>query len=91
MSFKTITYFDSLSLPTCTDYYAQCFNDGKGPGRTGLRGQNPTHIENVEANWTQPGQFYYDRAGATIGYIPRPGETLADLEVRHFPAQFPPF
>ena len=61
-------------------YYAQCFSNGKGPGRNSLRGQNPTHIENVEANWTQPGQFYYDRAGGTIGYILRTGETVADLE-----------
>jgi hypothetical protein len=41
---------------------------------------SPTHLENVASSWTQPGQFYYDRAGGSIGYIPRAGETLADLE-----------
>ena len=54
-------------------YYAQCFNNGKGPGRTGYRGMNPTHLENVDSNWTQPGQFYYDRKHATIGYTPPRG------------------
>ena len=61
-------------------YYAQCFANGKGPGRTGDRGVNPTHLENVEGNWSYPGQFYYDRKNALIGYIPRKGETVADLE-----------
>ena len=41
---------------------------------------NPTTIENVLSNFTQPGQFYYDRAAATISYIPRPGETVDILE-----------
>jgi hypothetical protein len=61
-------------------YYAQCFNNGKGPGRQGKRGQNPTHIENVASNFSYPGQFYYDRAKGSIGYILRDGETVADLE-----------
>ena len=61
-------------------YYAQCFTNGRGPGRTGYRGMNPTSIENVASNWSYPGQFYYDRAGGSIGYIPRPGETAAMLE-----------
>lgn len=61
-------------------YYAQCFNNGKGPGRTGARGNNPTSIENVAENFTQPGQWYYDRAEAQIWYLPRAGETAAMLE-----------
>lgn len=58
-------------------YYPQCFNNGQG----GMwnRGHFPTHLENVETNWTQPGQFYYDRAAGRIGYIPRAGETAATL------------
>eukprot|EP00038_Savillea_parva_P009887 m.186474 g.186474 ORF g.186474 m.186474 type:complete len:922 (+) comp16782_c0_seq1:76-2841(+) len=60
-------------------YYAQCFDNGKGPGRTSYRGMNPTTLENVASNWTQPGEFYYDRAAGRIGYIPRPGETAATL------------
>ena len=39
-------------------YYSQCFNNGKGPGRQGKRGQNPTHLENVASNFSFPGQFY---------------------------------
>eukprot|EP01079_Euglenida_sp_SAG-EU17-18_P011234 gene11234-2042_t len=61
-------------------YYAQCFNDGHGPGRQGYRGMNPTTLENVATNWTQPGEFYYDRAAARIGYIPRQGEDVHTLE-----------
>ena len=60
-------------------YYAQCFSNGRGPGRTGYRGMNPTSIENVASNWSYAGQFYYDRAGGSIGYIPRPGETVRRL------------
>lgn len=41
---------------------------------------NPTSIENVEANFSYPGQFYYDRAGGIISYMPRDGETAATLE-----------
>ena len=37
-------------------------------------------MENLGTNWTQPGEFYYDRAAASIGYIPRAGETVATLE-----------
>ena len=69
-------------------YYAKCFNNGKGAGRsltcTGshCRGRNPTSIENVGLNATgnAPGHWYYDRSGATISYIPRAGETAATLE-----------
>jgi hypothetical protein len=61
-------------------YYAQCFSNGVGPGRQGARGRNPTHIENVEGNWSFPGQFYYDRAGGSIGYILRADESITDLE-----------
>ena len=63
--------------------YTQCFTNGKGAGRKqglGGRGNNPTHLENVASNWSYPGQFYYSRKDKTIGYIPRPGETAADLE-----------
>jgi pectate lyase len=60
-------------------YYPKCFSNGKGADKK-TRGINPTHLENVGTNFTQPGQFYYDRAGASIGYIPRQGETAADLE-----------
>jgi hypothetical protein len=69
-------------------YYAQCFTNGEGPGRSlscegqQCRGRNPTSIENVGLNATDnaPGTFYYDRAGATISYVPREGETIATLE-----------
>ena len=37
-------------------------------------------IENVASNWSFAGQWYYDRKNATIGYIPRAGETVAQLE-----------
>ena len=69
-------------------YYAQCFTNGKGPGRSltckgeKCRGRNPTSIENIGLNKTgnTPGHWYYDRKGATISYVPRPGETEATLE-----------
>eukprot|EP01043_Picozoa_sp_COSAG02_P061182 COSAG02_NODE_8167_length_2681_cov_2.087529_2_plen_502_part_00 len=69
-------------------YYAQCFTNGEGPGRslscTGqqCRGRNPTSIENVGLNASDnaPGTFYYDRAAATISYVPREGETTSTLE-----------
>lgn len=61
-------------------YYQQCFNNGNGPGRQSKRGMNPTMLENVASNWTYPGQFYYDRAQATMGYIPRKDETIAMIE-----------
>jgi hypothetical protein len=54
-------------------FYAQCFNNGKGPGRTSARGNNPTHLENVAENFTAPGQWYYDRAESQIWYMLRPG------------------
>jgi hypothetical protein len=51
-------------------YYAQCFTNGKGVGRSltcegeQCRGRNPTSIENVGLNASdnKPGTFYYDRA-----------------------------
>ena len=46
----------------------------------GLWHKFPTALENLGTNWTQPGQFYYDRAAASIGYIPREGESVAMLE-----------
>ena len=61
-------------------YYAQCFNNGKGPGWSltckgeECRGRNPTVIENVDLNATgsnAPGTFYYDRQAATISYVTR--------------------
>lgn len=69
-------------------YYAQCFTNGKGKGRSlscsgeQCRGRNPTSIENVGLNATvnAPGTFYYDRKAATISYVPREGETAATLE-----------
>ena len=69
-------------------YYAQCFTNGKGPGRSlsckgqQCRGRNPTSIENVGLNASDnaPGTFYYDRAAATISYVLREGETIATLE-----------
>lgn len=67
-------YFDSFPWIFFRYYYLQCFNNGQG-GDKGPRGRNPTSLENVASNFTQPGQFYYDRAGATISYIPRAGET----------------
>jgi hypothetical protein len=38
------------------------------------------YIENVLGNLSQPGQFYYDKAGAEILYIPRAGESIAMVE-----------
>jgi len=46
----------------------------------GLRRKFPTAIENLSTNFTQPGQFYYDRAAGVIRYIARPGETIDTLE-----------
>ena len=62
-------------------YYASCFHDlPVDVDYPRSRGRNPTHLENVESNWTLPGQFYYDRAQGSMGYIPRAGETVALLE-----------
>jgi beta-glucuronidase len=58
-------------------YWAACFTNFKGPGR---KPRNPTSLENVATNFSFPGQFYYDRAAASISYIPREGETLAQIE-----------
>ena len=57
------------------------FGIGWGGAATGggLWRKFPTHLENLATNWTQPGQWYYDRKAATIGYIPRAGESAATL------------
>jgi hypothetical protein len=49
------------------------------------RGQRDTHSYIIPAytihhTLSEPGQFYYDRQGGTIAYIPREGETAATLE-----------
>ena len=53
---------------------------GGSPDGGGLWRKFPTAIENLASNWTQPGEFYYDRAAGSIGYIPRSGENIATLE-----------
>jgi hypothetical protein len=53
---------------------------GGSPEGGGLWRKFPTALENLASNWTQPGQWYYDRAQGSIGYIPRAGESLATLE-----------
>ena len=59
-------------------YFAQ----GWGGKKTGAAPLNPTSIENlfVPGKFATPGTFYYDRARATITYLPRAGETAATLE-----------
>jgi hypothetical protein len=61
-------------------HWDHCLNWNNGNDGPGKKPRNPTTIENVATNFTQPGQFYYDRAAATISYIPRPGETADTLE-----------
>lgn len=60
--------------------WPSCFVNGDSSAGPWTRGRFPTTIENVEGNWSHPGQFYYDRAAARIGYIPRQGETAATVE-----------
>ena len=63
-----------------------CWGDLKqrnlGPSKQQMRSlPPPAAIENVLGNFTAPGSFYYDRAAATIAYIPRsPEETRTVLE-----------
>jgi hypothetical protein len=61
-------------------HWDHCLNYNDGHDGAGKKPRNPTTIENVATNFTQPGQFYYDRKAATISYIPRPGETPDTLE-----------
>ena len=61
-------------------HWDHCLNYNGGHDGPGKRPRNPTTIENVGTNFTQPGQFYYDRAASLISYIPRPGETADTLE-----------
>lgn len=60
--------------------WPSCFVNGDASAGPWTRGRFPVTIENVATNWSFPGQFYYDRAHAAIGYIPRPGETLDSVE-----------
>jgi len=53
---------------------------GWGGKPTGKAPKPPTSIENLRSNFSHAGEFYYDRAAATIEYIFRAGETLATLE-----------
>ena len=61
-------------------HWPSCFVNGDRSAGPWTRGRYPVSIENVVANWSHPGQFYYDRAGGSIGYIPRAGETAASIE-----------
>lgn len=58
------------------------FGIGWGGASTGggLWRKFPTALENLGTNWTQPGQWYYDRSAGNIGYIPRAGETVETVE-----------
>ena len=60
--------------------WPSCFVNGDTSAGPWTRGRFPVSIENVATNWSYPGQWYYDRKKAAIGYIPRPGETLAQVE-----------
>ena len=61
--------------------WPSCFVNGDSSAGPWTRGRFPVSIENVATNWSFPGQWYYDRANAAIGYIPRDAsETIAQLE-----------
>ena len=45
-----------------------------------VRHQPPAYLENVEAIFTEPGEWYLDSEAGSILYRPRVGETLADVE-----------
>ena len=45
-----------------------------------VRHQPPAYLENVEANFTQPGSWYLDTAAGEVLYRPRAGESLAEVE-----------
>ena len=62
-----------------------CFSDiaqrNLGPSKAQMRPlPPPAYIENVFANLTAPGQWYFDRVNAKFFYKPRPGETIAAVE-----------
>lgn len=61
-------------------HWDHCLNWNDGHDGQGKKPRNPTTIENVATNFSYPGQFYYDRAAATISYVARPGESLHTLE-----------
>eukprot|EP01052_Picozoa_sp_SAG31_P001462 SAG31_NODE_49_length_30599_cov_15.615016_22_plen_529_part_00 len=61
-------------------HWDHCLNYNNGQDGSGRKPRNPTSIENVATNFTQPGQFYYDRAAATISYILRAGESASLLD-----------
>jgi hypothetical protein len=61
-------------------HWDHCLNWNDGHDGQGKKPRNPTSIENVATNFSYPGQFYYDRAAATINYVARPGESLHTLE-----------
>lgn len=44
-------------------------------------GKTPAAIENAFELLNEPGQWYFDRPAATIYYIPRAGENLAEADV----------
>ena len=57
----------------------------RGPDKSANRPMLPPYyIENVLTNLTQPGQWYYHRANASIIYMPRPGETAASVAASAF-------
>ena len=58
------------------------FGIGWGGKPEGRAPKQPTSIENIfdPKNFTLEGTFYYDRAGGTITYKPRAGETTEILE-----------
>lgn len=53
--------------------------DTSSYGRS-VRHQPPAYLENVETNFTEPGEWYLDSAAKEILYRPRAEETLADVE-----------
>jgi len=44
-------------------------------------GKQPAYVENAFELLGTPGQFYFDRPGRTLYYVPRPGEDLAKADV----------
>ena len=51
-----------------------------GSYENSVRHQPPAYLENVEGNFTQPGEWYLDSAAGQILYRPRAGESLAIVE-----------
>jgi hypothetical protein len=64
------------------DGYPGCYNKlyyfgiGWGGHPEGKAPKIPTYLENDLSNLTVPGQWYYDRAAASIVYLPRAGEDI---------------